>query len=123
MEMFFNQVRNLNAKYLATFMNNSVEDKENILYRKNLQNQIIAAMQQFKFDSSLYVGYVLSKYYDKDIVPRIVYNGQTELQFESLSLSAPSGYHQYLKRQFGDYMKLPEKVSQKTTHNYRAYHL
>lgn len=43
------------------------------------------------------------------------WNEQIQLDFEGLKLDAPKGYDAVLKRQYGDYMKLPED---KSTHDY-----
>lgn len=36
------------------------------------------------------------------------FEGEVEVDFEYLKLKAPSGYHEFLASQYGDYMKLPE---------------
>lgn len=120
MDKYFNELRYLNTRYNATFMY-SQEDEEIIQNQKNLKKEIMASMQKYEFDSSEYVGYVLSKYWDKDIVGKNVYERNVELPFEDTSFNAPSGYISYLERMFGNYLEIPSEEQRKTTHSYVAY--
>lgn len=43
------------------------------------------------------------------------------MDFENLKVKVPIGYDEFLKRQYGDYMKLPPKEKQIPQHEYQLY--
>lgn len=122
-QAFFNRIRNLNTRYVSSFISFSEEDEEVKQYREKLRKEVIQMMEQYNFDQCEQAGYILSRYWEKDIMPRNIYDGETEMKFENTAFAAPTGYREYLDRIFGDYMKLPPESEQKPHHNYKAYHL
>jgi len=122
-QAFFNRIRNLNTRYVSSFISFSEEDEEVKQYREKLRKEVIQMMEQYNFDQCEQAGYILSRYWEKDIMPRSIYDGETEMKFENTAFAAPTGYREYLGRIFGDYMKLPPESEQKPHHNYKAYHL
>ena len=88
---------------------------------KSLQNEILSGMEKYEYDESELIAYQFSQYRKKEIMPRKIYDGYVKLEFENRHYRAASGYKEYLTRIFGDYMKLPPKEKQITTHHCRAY--
>ena len=54
-------------------------------------------------------------YWENFIWDKKDWDNRIQLDFEDMKLNAPSGYDAILRRQYGDYMKLPED---KSTHDY-----
>lgn len=120
-KVFFNRIRHLNTIFTNSFLDYSDDDKEGIAYRKGISDEILKMMEQYNFYESKTAGYILSKYWEKDIIPQNVYENIILMPFENLKLPAPSGYDVYLQNIFGDYMKLPPEKERYVTHNSRAY--
>lgn len=57
-------------------------------------------------------------FFDKDLFEK-----QIKLNFEELEVNAPYNFHEILKRNYGDYMKLPPKNKQVSHHKEIAYQL
>lgn len=54
---------------------------------------------------------------EKEIFPKEWFAGTIEVQFEDIFIKLPVGYHEYLTKLFGDYMKLPPVDQQKSHHS------
>ncbi len=59
----------------------------------------------------------------KEILPREVYDKSITVTFEGNEYCAPEGYDKYLTQKYGDYMQLPPKEKQVSTHDSQAYKL
>ena len=71
---------------------------------------------------SVYVGeLMLYAKGEKEVLKHEWFSEQIEMQFEGKAFCAPVDYHEYLTRQFNDYMKLPPKEDQVTHHVFKAY--
>lgn len=73
-------------------------------------------VQKYPFESSDYVGNILSVYRQKEIVKRSLYGEGTEGEFEGMKVCLPSGYHELLKQIYGDYMTPPPEDKREGTH-------
>lgn len=62
-------------------------------------------------------------YGEREIIPKEVFSGVTEVEFEGYTFPAPIGYDTYLRCMYGDYEKDPPKEKQKTHHDFKAYKL
>ncbi len=118
--IFFKNIRQLNTEYINSYIEHGSID-EVAERQKIIQKEVVDMMEAYDFYSSEYAGYILSKYWEKDIMPRNIYDGSKYMDFESIRLVAPSGYDGYLSRIFGDYMKLPPENEQYVTHNYKVF--
>lgn len=69
-------------------------------------------------DKSGFCGVIVVSYTHKlrEFVTASIYDNTVKLQFEKIEVIAPSGYNDYLKSLYGDYMELPPKDMQKPTH-------
>ena len=59
----------------------------------------------------------------KEILPREVYDNQTTATFEGSEYRIPQGYDRYLTQKYGEYMQLPPKDKQVSSHDSQAYKL
>lgn len=67
------------------------------------------------------VGSRVGPYGDREILPRQLFDGTVQVNFEGRQLPAPSGYHEILTRIYGDYMTPPPPEKRITHHAFRAY--
>lgn len=118
---FYNRIRDLNASFIRTYIEEATEDDLILKQRMELRVEIIRMMEQYDFDKSRMIGYLLSKYKEKEIMPRTIYQDQIKLRFEGKEYSAASGYIDYLTILFRNYMELPPEKERYNTHNYIAY--
>ena len=119
---FFNHLRHLNTLFTNTFLDFTDEDLEGIQYRRQLRDEILKMIEQYNFYESKSAGYILSKYWEKDIMPQNIYEKTIYMDFETYKFPAPVGYDTYLQNIFGDYMKLPPKEEQYVTHSSKAFY-
>lgn len=119
-KQYYNKIRYLNTEFINTFLED-YSDKEILNYRNELRDRILEMIEEFSFDESEKIGYLLSKYKEKEIMARKIYESQVYLEFEGIMLSAASGYHEYLTILFRDYMKIPPLEQRYNTHNFIAY--
>ncbi len=120
-EFFYKTIRLLNERYISTYIENDKDTQKVISTRHNLQRQIEDMMEQYSFDECEWIGNVLSKYREKEIMPRAIYQDYVHLKFENDLFAAAGGYVDYLSRMFGDYMQLPPERDRMNTHDYNAY--
>lgn len=62
-----------------------------------------------------------SRYAYKEVFPRSIFEGCTMVPFEGKEYCAPLDTDMYLRKQYGDYMKLPPEEKRISTHNSQAY--
>lgn len=67
------------------------------------------------------LGCICDGYRLGDMMPASVVEKTTELEFEGHRFQAPAGYEYYLKKLYGDYMKLPPEEERVTHHHYQAW--
>lgn len=119
---FYNRLHCLNRMYAATMPHNAEQTPEILARRSNLRKSIIEMTEQYDFYQSEIAAYLLSKYKEKDLMARSVFDETVYLKFENLELPAPAGYDVYLEYLYGDYMTLPSKKDQYAPHNYKAFY-
>lgn len=78
-------------------------------------------IQKFDFENSVYVGSYLSPYKKKDCVKRSAFDAYVDVKFEGHTFKAMSGYDEYLRSIYGDYMKLPPLNHRGTSHNAKFF--
>ncbi len=120
-EYFYHKIRRLNMDFIRSYIESVQEDKETKERRRKLQEEIIAMMEQYDFDQSKNIGYLLSKYKEKEIMKRSIYQDQLMLEFEKEKFAVASGYKEYLKILFKNYMELPPEKERYNTHNYKVF--
>lgn len=120
-DYFYNKIRKINEQYINSFIENINENEEIKEHRRFLHKEIIKLMEVYEFDKSTNIGYLLSKYKEKEIMPRSIYEKSILLDFEGEKFSAAGGYQEYLTILFHDYMQLPPEKDRFNTHSYKAF--
>lgn len=78
-------------------------------------------IKTYPFDVSEYCGAVSVVYNGTvEVFPRKMFEEYAELEFEGRQFKAFSGWDEFLRQQFGDYMQLPPEDKRKT-HNLEVY--
>lgn len=119
---FYNRLHCLNRMYAAIMPHSAEQTPEILARRSNLRKSIIEMTEQYDFYQSEIAAYLLSKYKEKDLMARSVFDETVYLKFEDLELPAPAGYDVYLEYLYGDYMTLPSEKDQYAPHNYKAFY-
>ncbi len=73
-------------------------------------------IEKYPFDFSKYTGYVWCDLVVKLIFPQEWYGDFIYLPFEDTKMRCPIGYHEFLTRMFGDYMKYPPEDKRNSGH-------
>lgn len=120
-QAFFDRLRRLVSRYYLISVETEKITDEILDKKKRIRDEVLEMIEKYNFYESEYGGYILSKYWERDIMPTSVYDGKIEMPFEDTTLIAPTGYKEYLERIFGDFMKLPPEKEQYVTHNYKIY--
>lgn len=116
-QLYVERLQKLYESKCGTFYEKDVTEKK----LKEKLFQVMECMEEYDFDSSHKIGFLLSRYSEKEIMDRSIYDCVVELEFEGRSFHAAAGYETYLKTIFGNYLELPPKEKRVATHQYRAY--
>jgi len=83
-----------------------------------LENWLQAAMQLSRNDESTHVVIIGGPWsYRRECAPRRYFKTRVELRFGGRSASAPAMWHEYLTRQYGDYMTPPPEEERGKWHS------
>lgn len=86
-----------------------------------LQKRIIKLAARFPYDESYYVDhFVFSAYLGKRFKKEAL-NSFVTIEFENEEYLCPIGYDEYLRKIYGNYMKLPPAEKQIPHHNFTAF--
>jgi lipopolysaccharide cholinephosphotransferase len=77
--------------------------------------------KSYDFDLSNQVVSFFGAYKKKEIMPKASFNQTNIVRFEDRNLNAPGDYDFILGLLYGDYMKIPKKINQKSTHDFKVY--
>lgn len=69
--------------------------------------QLEKSTKKYPFDTGKWVGNFTSQYGKRELMHRSSWDGYVELEFEGKKYEACSGWEEYLKNIYGDYMVLP----------------
>ena len=89
-------------------------------YREHLLRQLADISYQYDYDSSTIVAVYCGSYGPKEVFPKEWLRGTVPFPFEGLSVDLPTGYDQYLRQYYGDYMQLPPE-EKRIAHHRKAY--
>lgn len=103
-------IENLIVKISKTLRIQKLLPKDALV--KNLHKLI----QKYDFKTSPYVGNVLGRYREREIVPCEYFKEPVSLIFEDTMINCPTKYKDYLSEIYGDYMILPP-VEDRVAHN------
>jgi lipopolysaccharide cholinephosphotransferase len=79
-------------------------------------NNMERSLTKYDYDKSLYVGDMLGKYREKEIVPKSYWGTGVMLPFEDIDVPCPSNYDALLTHIYGNYMQMPP-VDQRVSHD------
>lgn len=78
--------------------------------------------RRHRFETSAYVGVQSGTYHqEKERNPRTVFDKTILFPFEDIELPGPSGYDEYLRHLFGDYMQLPPEDQRQGRHSEQIF--
>ena len=89
--------------------------------RKYIIQKIDSLSSKYSFDNSTYVICVGSFNPNSEIAERKLFDHYAEHSFENRLYRIPSGWDEWLKILFGDYMKLPPEEKRVTHHEFECY--
>jgi lipopolysaccharide cholinephosphotransferase len=89
--------------------------------RKVVVEKFEKFLTQYPFEKSVYAGAITGRYAEKEHMPAEVFKTYVEVSFEGKNYKAIADYDAYLKKHYGDYMKLPPKEKQVSNHDYKAW--
>jgi lipopolysaccharide cholinephosphotransferase len=72
--------------------------------------------KRIPFEKATLVGPYLTMYFNKEALPFAVFGDGVDAKFEGLDVKIPADYDQYLKKIYGNYMRLPDPSKQKGHH-------
>jgi lipopolysaccharide cholinephosphotransferase len=78
---------------------------------------------RYRYDECGHVCSFGSRTAVREILPREVFEEYTMMPFEGKEYRVPKKYDVYLEHKYGEYMKLPPKDKQVSTHDSQAYHI
>jgi len=84
------------------------------------QKLLRRTLKKLSFESSKFVGNLLGSWFEKEIMPRDFFGTPTLYRFREKSFYGPEKYDDYLKRLYGEYMKLPP-VEKRISHHSFSY--
>ena len=86
-------------------------------------SQIEKQIQTYRVEDGQYLAFIPSKFKEKEVFVKEVFEDLIEVPFEHLLLPAPKQYDAILKQYYGNYMTLPPKEKQVYIHEFEAYKL
>ncbi len=89
-------------------------------YRRLLLRKMNSICYKYDYSTSKLVAVYCGSYGPKEVFPKEWLQGIKQFQFEGLTVDLPSGYDQYLRQYYGDYMQLPPG-EKRQSHHFKAY--
>lgn len=89
---------------------------EKLLNTDKLLDKLERLLHRCDFDSSVYVGNMLGRYREREVVKKEYFGTASLGDFEGIKVNIPEKSHELQTALYGDYMKLPP-VSQRVAHN------
>lgn len=107
------------AKYMEA-------DKWNKIYSgqkcQDALKEQLGYLMGYDYDNSPNIGFLLSRYFMKDVFPAKYFKKAVKVLFEGEYYDAPEDWDLYLKKIYGDYMQLPPIEQQVGHHYFKAYY-
>lgn len=77
--------------------------------------------KKYKYSESCLVGNIVATTVRHKEIPKKYFSDSVYLEFEGKKYPAPKDYDKYLRKLYGDYMKLPPKDKQVSHHRFEAF--
>ena len=93
-----------------------------ILPRQYFTRKLVENARKNKCDNSKIISDISDPYYiSRWKIEKAVFEDLIEMDFEDRKYTIPKRYDEWLKMQYGDYMKLPPEEDRKSHHEIKAY--
>ena len=89
-------------------------------YRRYLLDRMNAICYKYNYDDSNIVAVYCGSYGPKEVFPKSWLDGTVTFTYEGMEVSLPTGYDNYLRQYYGDYMQLPPE-EKRISHHQKAY--
>lgn len=89
-------------------------------YRAHLLKQLDQICRKYNYETSTLVAVYCGSYGPKEVFPKEWLEGTVDCFYEGLTVKLPSGFDNYLRQYYGDYMQLPP-VEKRISHHDKAY--
>ena len=89
---------------------------------KWVNNKILQTLSQYKNDGNKkkIVWVAFNRY---ETYPAKLFDKYIDITFEDFNARVMTGYDEYLRTAYGDYMQLPPKEEQEPSHDFTAYYI
>lgn len=78
-------------------------------------------IDSYPYENSSYAGSIVGRYLEKEHMKSTTFNSYIDILFENRHYKAIADYDSYLKKHYGDYLKLPPKEEQISNHKYEVW--
>lgn len=92
-----------------------------LLNRKKITEDMNRIEEAHPYTNSNHVACYSGSYKDKEYFEKDWFGDGCEMKFEDVNVLMPSNYDAYLKKIYGDYMKLPP-IEKRVSHHFAAYY-
>lgn len=89
--------------------------------RRTVVERLDSCLMRYPFESSKFAGAIVGRYVEKEHMEAHVFKSFIDVPFENRMYKAIEEYDAYLRKHYGDYMKLPPKEQQVSNHDYNAW--
>lgn len=90
-------------------------------YRRHLLQQLSEISYRYSYDSASLVAVYCGSYGPKEVFPKAWLQGTKTFLYEGMEVDLPSGYDEYLRQYYGDYMQLPPE-EKRISHHMKTYY-
>ncbi|MBO0472988.1 lipopolysaccharide cholinephosphotransferase [Enterococcus sp. DIV0840] len=82
------------------------------------KEKIDRLLKKNSFENSTYISNIMGAYREKEVMPKEIFQEGNNYLFEEIQLNGPINYDEYLKRLYGDYMKIPSEHEIESKNHY-----
>ena len=93
-----------------------------MLGEKFFYKQILKISHRFDYEKSKYINGLYNADVGMFLYEKSDFEGEIYVDFEEASLRVPKGYHNILKKTYGNYMELPPEEQRVGLHKIKAYY-
>lgn len=90
-------------------------------YRRHLLKQLSDISYRYSYDSASLVAVYCGSYGPKEVFPKAWLQGTKTFLYEGMEVDLPTGYDEYLRQYYGDYMQLPPE-EKRISHHMKTYY-